>query len=356
MARTGYKRAIGNGETSVVSGGKAEGRELALRLYSAPSMPLPSPSLRIDFSAASGTLLGFGFGFGFDAGAPAPIGVACRRLAGPDLPEAWFAGDAAAQQQSPGLWVRRAGSLAAVAVEVEENGQGVQTAAEQAYRQLLAAVRPSAHPYMIRIWNYLAAINAGEGDAERYRRFCVGRARAVDAMFNDPPPAATAIGVDGAPSKVQVVALCASGPGIALENPRQTPAWQYPREYGPVPPGFSRGALIGEGAGQRLLASGTASIVGHVSQHPGDVRAQLQESLANLDALLAEGRARAGQRYARSGCEALRVYLRRAEDLDIARDVVAGSGLPAARVLYLRGDVCRRELLVEIEGVFAPQG
>ena len=34
--------------------------------------------------------------------------------------------------------------------------------------------------------------------------------------------------------------------------------------------------------------------------------------------------------------------------------VLAGAGLPAERVLHLRGDVCRAELLVEIEGVFAP--
>jgi hypothetical protein len=41
-----------------------------------------------------------------------------------------------------------------------------------------------------------------------------------------------------------VIALCSRAPAIALENPRQTPAWQYPREYGPVSPGFSRGALL----------------------------------------------------------------------------------------------------------------
>ncbi|MFN3368900.1 MAG: hypothetical protein ACK4ZX_05785, partial [Thermus sp.] len=50
------------------------------------------------------------------------------------------------------------------------------------YRTLLAAARPGPRPYLIRVWNYLGAINAGEGDAERYRRFCVGRDAAVDAF------------------------------------------------------------------------------------------------------------------------------------------------------------------------------
>ena len=153
---------------------------------------------------------------------------------------------------------------------------------------------------------------------------------------------------------MQVIALCARSPAIALENPRQTPAWRYPREFGPVSPGFSRGALLdADSDTPRLLASGTASIVGHVSQHVGDVAAQLAESLANLEALLAEGSARAGREFTLSDCEALRVYLRDPDDLPVALAAISASALPADRVVYLHGDVCRRELAVELEGVFA---
>jgi chorismate lyase/3-hydroxybenzoate synthase len=120
-----------------------------------------------------------------------------------------------------------------------------------------------------------------------------------------------------------------------------------------VSPGFSRGALLDAGSeAPRLLASGTASIVGHVSQHVGDLRAQLRESLANLDALLAEGQRVARRDFPLADCEALRVYLRHADDLATAQQVLGETALPAERVLYLRGDVCRRELDVEIEGVF----
>src|SRR5687767_159152 len=102
--------------------------------------------------------------FGF-AGEPADVVVACPRLAGPATGETWLetgVGD---------------GEFALVAIEVEEAALGgVQAASEEAYRRLLAAVRPSNHPYLLRIWNYVGAINAGAGDDERYRRFCVGRA------------------------------------------------------------------------------------------------------------------------------------------------------------------------------------
>jgi len=40
-------------------------------------------------------------------------------------------------------------------------------------------------------------------------------------------------------------------------------------------------------------------------------------------------------------------------DLAEAQLVMSASGLPSDRVVYLHGEVCRRELAVELEGVFA---
>lgn len=252
-----------------------------------------------------------------------------------------------------GVLRRSAGAWAVLGLHRPMAGGDVAVESEAAYRDLLAAARPSAHPYLIRIWNYFGAINAGDGDSERYRRFCVGRNAAVDAMFRDPPPAATAIGAPDPGAPLSVVALCSAQPAIALENPRQTPAWQYPREYGPVPPGFSRGAVLRDGDGATLLASGTASIVGHVSLHAGDVVAQLDESLANLHVLLDEGSQRSGERFRMEGLQALRVYLRDAGAMPAAQARLEAAGLPLARVAFLQGDVCRRELDVELEGVFS---
>lgn len=222
-----------------------------------------------------------------------------------------------------------------------------------AYAELLRQVRSSAHPFLIRIWNYFGDINLGDEDAERYRQFCVGRAQAVDAEFNNPPPAATAIGAarrDG----LHVIALSAKRPAIALENPRQTPAWQYPRQYGKVSPGFSRGALLDAGSPHPLLlASGTASIVGHASVHVGDVAEQCRESLRNLRALLDEGEKHGGEPFTFGQCRALRVYIRDPQHLHAVRTVFEASGLPPQNIVYLHGEVCRRELAVELEGAFA---
>lgn len=312
--------------------------------------PAPAPArLRIVPERQDEALIPFTFG----AADESPLAVACAPLAGPRI-EAWLAGAIGESAETRGAVWAHGEHYALVAVVVDEVDGDIEAAATSAYERLLVAVRPSAHPYLLRIWNYFAAINRGEGDDERYRRFCVGRAGAVDGMFNDPPPAATAIGTVGEPGRLQVVALCSRAPALALENPRQTPAWRYPRQHGPVSPGFSRGAVLdADTATPRLLVSGTASIVGHVSQHVGDCAEQLRESLRNLDALLAEAAAKTGRMFRPTGGEALRVYLRSDTDLAAAQAVMAGSGIPADRISYLRGDVCRRELDVELEGVFA---
>ena len=309
--------------------------------------------MRVSSSSERPALLEFDF---VDAALPWRTG--CAWLGG-SRREAWLpdapvvdVGRSAGSEPDDAV-LRRSGGWAMIGLHRPLGADGdVATAAERLYARLIETARPSPHPYLIRIWNFFGAINAGEGDDERYRRFCVGRNAAVDAMFRDPPPAATAIGAPDPGAPLSVVALCSAQPAIALENPRQTPAWQYPREYGPVPPGFSRGAVLRDADGATLLASGTASIVGHVSLHVGDVVAQLDESLANLHVLLDEGSRRGGERFGMEGVQALRVYLRHADALAPVQARLAAQGLPLERVAFLQGDICRRELDVELEGVF----
>jgi len=48
------------------------------------------------------------------------------------------------------------------------------------------------------------------------------------------------------------------------------------------------------------------------------------------------------------------VYVRHRDDLARAQAALARHMQHPERVLFLRGDVCRRELDIELEGVFAP--
>lgn len=229
-------------------------------------------------------------------------------------------------------------------IELDEREQGgIRAASEAAYAAIREFQAGSPYPHLLRMWNYLDAINEGAGDLERYREFCVGRARGIGPALTQ-YPAATAIGQPGTTHRLQVFWLAGRHAGHSIENPRQVSAFRYPRTYGPTSPGFSRATLASDGT---LLISGTASIVGHVSQHPDDPAQQLEETLCNL----AELRRQTGSQACVPGRkELLKVYLRDPTLLD----PVAGRldvSYPHTQRLFLRGDICRRELLLEIESI-----
>src|SRR5208283_4749470 len=102
------------------------------------------------------------------------------------------------------------------------------------------------------------------------------------------------------------------------------------------------------------LISGTASITNSESRHLGDAVAQTHEALDNIEALISEENfGRHGLPGFGSSLEGLaqaRVYVKRTEDYPRILAVCAQrlGGVPA---IYTKADVCRPELLVEIEGI-----
>jgi chorismate lyase/3-hydroxybenzoate synthase len=216
---------------------------------------------------------------------------------------------------------------------------GIADAAESCYRQIREFQSRQSQPHLLRVWNFLDSINGGDGDLERYRQFCVGRARGLGDLPSDRLPAATAVGRARPVGRMQVCWLAGREPGRPIENPRQERAYRYPREYGPSPPAFARAIRLETG---ELIGSGTSSIVGHQSKHDGDLAAQVEETLANLRELYRAGGG--------SGTVAgIKVYLREpvamAGIAEAVRAGLAGREPP----LLIKADICRRELLVEIE-------
>jgi chorismate lyase/3-hydroxybenzoate synthase len=216
---------------------------------------------------------------------------------------------------------------------------GLPGAAESAYRFIREFQERQPQRHLLRIWNFLDSINEGEGDVERYRRFCVGRSRGLGDFPAARLPAATAVGRRNDTGQIQVCWLAGRRPGLPVENPRQVRAYEYPRAYGPSPPSFARAMRLESG---ELMGSGTSSIVGHESLHGGDLAAQIDETLRNLRELHQAGGAV-------GAAATVKVYLRKgAGDPGIAEKVQAGlSG--AKSLLLIEADICRRELLVEIE-------
>lgn len=246
------------------------------------------------------------------------------------------------------------GRLSFGMIEVDESvyADDIAAAAAHAYARLIAFVRGSDTPHLLRIWNYLDAITQGAGDGERYRQFCVGRARGLGTFDPLRLPAATAIGRCDAARVLQIYWLASAAPGIAVENPRQLSAYRYPRQHGPQPPSFARAMLPPTANATPLLLSGTASVVGHASRHDGALLAQLDETFANFDALLASARQQQPALPPNFGPGTrLKVYVRDREDLaTVAAALDARFGPRVPRIL-LHAAICRRELCVEIDGV-----
>lgn len=328
----------------------------------------PSPRLEVDYvdAASPGSLLAHEdvlavLGFGDDvphSDDPRYLRVPLQPYEGAAPFEVWRTQLPVNRGRDGEIAWASDGQLQFGVIEVDESaygadGQaGIIEAAAHAYSRLTAFIRDSGYPHLLRIWNYLDAITLGDGDAERYRQFCVGRARGLGKFDPATLPAATAIGRCDDDRVLQIYWLAARAPGTPVENPRQVSAYRYPRQHGPQPPSFARAMLPPTHGGVPLLLSGTASVVGHTSQHEGELLAQLDETFANFDSLLAAARQRQPALPARFGTGTrLKVYVRDQHDLPtVAAALQARFGDSVPRVL-LRAAICRRELCVEIDGV-----
>ena len=221
----------------------------------------------------------------------------------------------------------------------------------KAYGRLTAFLERHGYPRLLRCWNFVNQINLGSHDQERYRQFCLGRHQALAGQpgFERHLPAATAIGMHE--PGLLIYFLAARNPGVQVENPRQVPAFEYPREYGPRSPSFSRATYARFADTDHLLVSGTASVVGHVTRHPHDTAAQVDETMANLGALLAHGAREhlAGRHWQ---AQTLRLFIRNKAELPQLRAHLGEILGPDAPLLMLEGDICRSDLKIEIEGVY----
>jgi len=276
------------------------------------------------------------------------IGVALDPIgAAPELVETWLAQGPVTLGQDGSVRFAYDGQHVFAVVEADERSHGgLLATAEFVYAEVRRFQEASPGRHILRMWNYLDAANEGAGDMERYRQFCVGRARGLGDTLVESSPAASAVGRQCTTHSLQVYWLAGHLAGIAVENPRQVSAYRYPHTYGPISPIFSRATVAPD---DTLLISGTASILGHASHHIGDVTAQLDETLRNLDALIGQAaKQRPGLRTTLSAETQLKIYVRDEAQIENI-DAHLRKRMPGAKAMYLAADICRKELLLEIE-------
>lgn len=284
---------------------------------------------------------------------PCRIQVALPPLLGQDLVEVWRSSQALqSAEYGPVHYQYSDQFLFGYLLIEDESFPNLEQASTYAYQQIHDCLEASGFPALLRMWNSFPSINLEIAGMERYRSFCVGRHQALDAWHfpEEQLPAATAIGSHE--GGLLVYFLAGKKPGIQIENPRQVSAFHYPKQYGPKSPSFSRATMT---SWQHLYISGTASIVGHESLHKDDCLAQLQETLRNISLVID----RAHQLHG-SACRnindinLMRVYVRHPEHSEQLHEQLMQQLSTNAQIQVLQGDICRSDLLLEIEAMYSP--
>jgi hypothetical protein len=270
------------------------------------------------------------------------FGCPMPRLAGPDS-QCLATGNSARDIGDGALLDGPDGDLAGVLLA--EKNIPLEEASEKLFSRLFALLDGR---YIRRIWSFVPAINEGVDGRENYLAFNAGRHRAFTRLWGeilpDALPAASALGIDG---ERLGLAFSAGPAAVSLfENPLQVPACWYPERYGKLPPLFARGSRARYGGDEVWHLSGTASIKGS-DTIGATIGEQLANTIENSRVVLERMAVPAGL----PGC--WKVFLRHAEDLETARAALENAWPEAAHQwLYLRADICRSSLLVEIEAVF----
>ncbi len=215
---------------------------------------------------------------------------------------------------------------------------------------------------LVRTWIYQGHLVLQEGDTQRYR--ALNRARSD--FFHDHGiekyPASTGIGADDMDVTISTLAVQAEREdfkAVPLENPNQTSAFDYGPAYSPQSPKFARAMALAVDRPDKsclIFISGTASITESESRHLNDAAAQTELTLDNITHLI-DGRNLArhglhGFRSDLSNLTCVRVYVKRPKDFATIR-AICEKRLGNVPILYTIADICRPELLVEIEGFAA---
>ena len=256
------------------------------------------------------------------------------------------------QQDATYLVVQNVNGLA---IDIAEKPpRQVQT--EKMFERAEAILKAQGGDYqnVVRTWIYLSDIlewyaEFNEARNRKYSEF--GLMPSIDNDFSRNHlllPASTGIQGDnpmGASCTMDLLAIMGRGrtcPNVTqMSNIRQEDAFRYNSA-------FSRGAHIDSEEFAHLQLSGTASIdESGASLHLDDFSGQVQRTFENVQSLLEQKGANLSDI-----CSAT-VFLQRAQNAQDYREIVQRVGLTEIPAICTVADICREELLFEIDGIVA---
>ncbi|MEG1004913.1 MAG: hypothetical protein RSO15_01360 [Bacteroides sp.] len=206
---------------------------------------------------------------------------------------------------------------------------------------------------IVRQWNYIEKITEYNQGRQNYQAFNDARSVYYDqSTWEHGFPAATGIGTQWGGVMIDLNATLAYNDQThitAIDNPLQVAAHAYSqtqllgkadeRLSHKTTPKFERAKQVLQGGNGVLYVSGTAAIRGELSLEQVGIEEQTRITIENINVLTGN-----------QPLAVIRVYLKNTGELEGARSIIEQlyPNLPA---IYLQADVCREELLIEIEGI-----
>ena len=202
---------------------------------------------------------------------------------------------------------------------------------------------------IIRQWNYIERITDRDADDQRYQSLNNARADYyAKADWNNGYPAATGIGTSLGGVCVDVDAVIATNQQcriLPIDNALQVAAHDYSSDVilssgaQKESPKFERAKSVEFPQSKLIYISGTAAIRGEESLEGVGLARQIEVTVENIAQLTQNLPIRH-----------LRVYLKNPADYKEAAQLLTTT-YPTAEIAFFEADVCRDELLLEIEGI-----
>ena len=215
---------------------------------------------------------------------------------------------------------------------------------------------------IVRQWNYIGNIVSYREGKQNYQEFNDARSAYYGkGSWQKGYPAATGIGAACEGIIVGGIAFkrVDNGGIYPIDNPLQIAAHIYSKSVlidnaenaVKSTPKFERAKLIESANGACCFVSGTAAIRGEASMDASSAKLQTIMTIENIEHLVSK------ENLVKYGCKPydlkyvqLQVFIKNEEDYEVVREVVE-KAYPNMAVVYSIADVCRSELLVEIEGI-----
>jgi enamine deaminase RidA (YjgF/YER057c/UK114 family) len=221
---------------------------------------------------------------------------------------------------------------------------------------------------IFRQWNYIEDItyveHADNLTSQHYQVFNNVRSKFYSkAEFKAGYPSATGIGTKAGGVIVSFYALKQNGYQLfSVENPLQRAAFEYTDEvlvgnteyegFTKCTPKFARAKLVANSETEQVFISGTASIREEETIGIEDVVKQTIVTIENIQKLISSETLSGISKKNESlpVIEFIRVYIKEAKDFMRVKNTCSNM-LPGVEGIYVVSDVCRDNLLVEIEAL-----